>query len=108
MMAKKKTLKDYTSLGSLSAAELILQNLPFVFFLGFLATIYIANAHFAEKRVREIQELQKEVKDLRRQYNSVQSENMFNSRFTELSESVEPYGLKRTKQHPYIIETDDN
>ena len=69
-------------------AELILQNLPFVLFLGFLAIIYIANAHYAEKRVREVFKLQKEVKDLRREYHSLRADIAFNSRRTELARQL--------------------
>lgn len=101
-MAKKKTLRDYTALGSISA-ELVLKNLPFVFFLGFLAVVYIANTHFAEKRMREILELQKEVKDLKREYNSLQSEIMFNSRFSEVVKKVDNLGLQRLNQQPMKI-----
>jgi cell division protein FtsL len=102
MMAKKKSLRGYTALGSIST-ELVLQNLPFVFFLGFLATIYIANAHFAESRIREIQTMQSEVKELKRKYNSLKSEVMFNSRHSALSESVRELGLKRMERKPYKL-----
>ena len=91
-MAKTKKLSGYSALGSTSA-ELVLQNLPFVLFLGFLAIIYIANAHFAEKRVREVFELQKEVKDLRREYHSLRSDIAFNSRRTELARQLKNKGL---------------
>ena len=91
-MAKKRTLRDYTALGSMSA-ELVLQNLPFVLFLGFLAIIYIANAHYAEKRIREVFELQKEVKDLRREYHSIRADIAFNSRRTELARQLKDEGL---------------
>lgn len=81
-------------LGSLSA-QLILKNLPFVLFLGFLTVVYIANAHFAEKQVRQIQSLQKEVKELKRQYNSLKSEIMFQSRLAEVEDEVESMGLEK-------------
>ncbi|MCB0621166.1 MAG: hypothetical protein KDC43_20985 [Saprospiraceae bacterium] len=101
-MAKKKNLRDYTAIGSIGA-ELILKNLPFVFFLGFLATIYIANAHYAEKRIREILELQKEVRDLRRQYNSLVSEIAFHSRYSEISKEMKELGLQREGRQPIKI-----
>ncbi|MEM1217393.1 MAG: FtsL-like putative cell division protein [Bacteroidota bacterium] len=101
-MAVRRTLRDYTSIGSMSA-ELVLKNLPFIFFLGFLATIYIANAHYAERTMRNILSLQKEVRDLQREYNSLQAEIMFNSRYSEVEKSVAELGLKRIGRQPKKI-----
>jgi Bacteriodetes cell division protein (FtsL-like) len=55
-----RPLKDYVHVGSL-ISEWIFGNLPFVFFLFFLGLIYIANANFADKQVRKIQALEKEI-----------------------------------------------
>ena len=60
-MAKTKSFKEYTELGNISA-ELVFKNLPFVLFLSFIAMVYIANAHYSEKKVRQIQQLQSELK----------------------------------------------
>jgi cell division protein FtsL len=94
-MAKKKTIGDYFAVGSMSAS-LVIKNLPFVLFLGFLAVVYITNTHYAEKQVRQIQALQKEVKELKRQYNSLKSEIMFKSRLSEIGEEVDALGLRKT------------
>lgn len=88
-------------------AQLILKNLPFVLFLGFLTVIYIANAHFAEKQVRQIQTLQKEVKELKRQYNSLKSEIMFESRLAEVQDEVKALGLKKKAGSVKRIIVDD-
>lgn len=94
MAGKKVSIGNYFAFGSMSAS-LILKNLPFVLFLGFLTVVYIANAHLAEKQVRQIQSLQKEVKELKRQYNSLKSEIMFESRLAEVEDEVEGLGLKK-------------
>ena len=92
-MAKQKlSIGNYFAFGSMSAS-LVLKNLPFVGFLVFLTVIYIANAHLAEKQVRQIQTVQKEVKELKRQYNSLKSEIMFESRLAEVEEEVQGLGL---------------
>ena len=93
---KKKSLKDYTALGNISAA-LVLKNLPYVLFVGFLAIVYIANAHYSEKKVREIQHLQAEIKELRWHYMSLKSELMYNSKRSEIAKRVAPLGLKPMK-----------
>lgn len=75
-------------------SRLVLNNLAFVFFLGFLATVYIANAHLAERNVREIQVLQKELKEMRWYYMSLQSENMYNAMRSEVAKRVHDQGLR--------------
>ena len=39
--------------------------IPYVLFLAGIALFYIGNSHFAEKNVRKIDALEKEVEDLR-------------------------------------------
>jgi hypothetical protein len=92
-MTKKNSLKGYLAIGSLSA-NLVLKNLPFVIFLAFLTVVYIANAHFSERTVREIQGLQKDIKELRWKYMAITSENMYNSMRTEVEKKVSSSGLK--------------
>lgn len=101
-MAKKRSIKDYTALGSLSA-ELVLKNFPFVCFLGFLAMIYIANAHYSEKKVRQIQKTQAELKQLRWKYMSLQSEFTYQTKRSEVIKAVKDIGLKPNKKKPNKI-----
>lgn len=105
MAQQKKSLGSYLEIGSIGAS-LVLKNLPFVLFLSFLTVIYIANAHYAEKQVRQIQTLQNEVKELKRQYNSLKSETMFKSRLAEVGEDVESLGLRKTtgRVHRIVVE----
>lgn len=76
-------------------------------FLCFLTIIYIANAHYTEKQIRQIQTLQKDVKELKRQYNSLKSEIMFKSRLAEVGEDVELLGLRKTAGRVKRIITED-
>ncbi len=100
-MAKGK-YSQYMEVGNFSA-EIILKNLPFVLFLGFLATIYIANAHYSEKKIREIQKLQNDLKELRWHYMSLKSEAMYKSKRSEVAKTVEEAKLKQSKQKPKKI-----
>jgi hypothetical protein len=64
--------------------NLVFDNFKFLLFMGGLGLVYIANAHFAEKRVRRIQSLQKEIKELKWEYTSVKSETMYKSMQSQL------------------------
>lgn len=104
-MAKNKGAGNFFDLKFLSS-DIILNNLIFVLFLGFLATIYIANAHYAEGNVRQIQILQKEVKNLRWHFMSLQAENMYNSKHSEMKESVKELELYPLSERPKRIVVD--
>lgn len=75
----------------------VLKNLPFVYFSGILALFYIANAHSAEKKVRNIHRLREEVKELRWQYMSFKSEFLFSSSPTQLANDVKELDLGFSK-----------
>ncbi|MCK4361198.1 MAG: hypothetical protein KAV70_05595 [Bacteroidales bacterium] len=81
--------------------------LPFLFFLTFLATFYIANTYLAEKTIREIAKVKKEVKEFRYEYITTKSELMFYSKQTQVAKSLESTGIKESTKPPQkiIIET---
>lgn len=72
-------------------------------FCGFLALLYIANAHTVEKRIRKISRLETEMKDLRAEYISLKSELMYLSKQSEVAKRVEVAGLKELRSAPKKI-----
>ena len=101
-MAGRKGLGQYFELSFLTS-DLILKNILFALFLGFLGMIYIANAHYAERNVREIQELRRELKEIRWYYMTLQAENMYNSRRSEMAKNVKELGLEPSRDKPKKI-----
>ncbi len=83
--------------------DLVFGNFSYLLFIGFLGVVYIANAHFAEKNVRRIQQLQKEIKELKWEYTSIKSETMYKSMQSQIDESLEPVGLDLANKGPKII-----
>lgn len=75
-------------------AAFIMKNLGFFAFLGFVATLYIASVHYANGNVLRIQVLQKEIKEMRWYYMSLQSENMVKSMQSEVANRVLDDGLR--------------
>jgi len=86
-----------------AGSYVIIKNIPFVFFLGFLGVIYIANAHMAERKVRQIQVVQKELKQNRWKYMSIKSQLMHESRQEVVANKVKPLGLYELKNKPKKI-----
>lgn len=78
-------------------------NVPFFLFLALLAVIYIANGHWADKTLRDINSTSKELKELQYEYKTLKSEMMFRSRETEMIKAAEPLGLKISNEPPAHI-----
>ena len=93
MAKKKKKWTDYLAWGQMSS-EWIIKNFPFVLFIVFLVFTYIANAHYSEKKIRDIQRLQKEVKELRWEYRSIKASLGYKSKQSEVLKAVKHMGLK--------------
>lgn len=104
--SKNKSVGSYLAIGSKSAS-VVLKNLPYVLFLGFLTVVYIANAHFAEKQVRKIQVLQEDVRELKRQYNALKSGITFNSRLRNVGGEVNRLGLRKIPGRVKRIKLED-
>ncbi len=92
-----RPLKDYTQVGTIMS-DWLFGNVPFVFFLFFLCLIYIANSNYADKQVRQIQVLEKDIKDLKWRYNSAKAEVMLSTKQSEIEKRVEPFGLRASNQ----------
>jgi hypothetical protein len=79
--------------GSMLTRKSFTGQLPFVFFLAFMAMMYITNRYNAEKLRHRISETKNELNDLRAQSIFISAELMKLSRQTEVAEEVKKYGL---------------
>ncbi len=102
MARKRNGFLDFALLGTPMANE-ILKNLPYLLFLGFLGTIYIANIHYAENTMREINVLKDDISDMRAQYMAAKAELMYNSKQSEVLERVSDIGLSDSGKIPKKI-----
>lgn len=98
----KDFLKSLFSIKGLSAARAVAA-VPFIGYLALLAIIYIANRHFAEDSVREIDTLSKEVKYLSWEYKSLKADLMLKSTLSEVAKKVDTLGLKELVEPPKKI-----
>ena len=83
---------------------LVTKNLPFVAFLVLLTLIYISNRHLAERTVRQIDRLGKEVKELSWDYKSLSAELMKLTTQTEIAKRADTLGLKERTEPPIKLE----
>ena len=92
--------------GTFLTSEKTLRHLPFISFLALAAIFYIANGYYADDKIREVNKLNNQLKELRSEYISTKSELMFTSKQSEVAKAVEPMGLKEPVVPPVKIETD--
>ncbi|RXF71210.1 FtsL-like putative cell division protein [Arcticibacter tournemirensis] len=77
--------------------------MPFIIFIAFLGMVYIGNRHFAEKNIREIDKLNKEVKELSWDFKSLKADLMLKSTQTEVAKRVDTFGLMEPVEPPKKI-----
>jgi len=82
--------------------------MPFLIFLSLLTMLYIANSHMAVKNIRDIDKLNKEVKELSWEYKSLKADLMFKSKLTEVAKKVDTLGIKELTEPPKKIIVSSN
>jgi hypothetical protein len=92
--------------GTFLTNEKTLKHLPFILFLALIAIFYIANGYYADDKIREVNKISNQLKELRSEYISTKSELMFASKQSEVAKSAEQLGLKEPVVPPLKIEVD--
>jgi hypothetical protein len=72
------------------------KHLPFLVFIAFLAFVYIANNYYAENKVRDINKLRKELKELRYEYITSKSKLMNLSKQSQIADRLSDKGVKES------------
>lgn len=83
--------------------EWIFINLPFVCYLAILGCAYIYNAHNVERKLRHIDRLNKEVKDVRWRALDLKQSVMYGSTQSQIMEGMRSDELKPIEKVPYVI-----
>lgn len=101
--------RDYTKLSSLNPKKLfsyatISKNLRFILFISGLAMFYIWNTHSAERNIREMNVLNRELKELNSKHVTTQAELDNRSLESRVIDMVQPLGLKVSNELPKRLE----
>lgn len=83
--------------------ENITKYLPFVLFLSGILLVYIFLTHRTEKKIRKIEKLNREVKELYSEYITLQTEILNGSRSSNLEQKMLIKGIKPATSPPIII-----
>jgi hypothetical protein len=108
---KKKSgvVKSLTTVfsGTFLTNENTLKHIPFILFLTVIAIFYIANGYWADDKIRQVNKITTQLKELRSEYISTKSDLMFISKQSEVAKSVEKMGLKEPIAPPMKIAVND-
>ncbi|MEM6359213.1 MAG: FtsL-like putative cell division protein [Bacteroidota bacterium] len=80
-----------------------LKYLPYVLFVTAVGIFYIGNSHYAEKNIRKIDAMKKEIEDLRADYTTLKADYMYASKQSEVAKKVEKLGIKESLRPPEKI-----
>ncbi len=86
----------------------IVRNVPFFLFLSLLAIIYIYNGHNADKTVRNINKVSKQLKELQYEFKTLKGEVIFRSKQSEIAKTMVPFGLKELMTPPVKLVDSSN
>jgi hypothetical protein len=114
LIVEEKPVKEisdnylFKQLSNKFTAEAASRALPFLLFIALLGMIYIANRNFAEKNIRDIDKVSKEVNELSWQYKSVKARLAFKSTLTEVIKKVDTLGLKQPVAPPQVLTAEED
>ena len=97
-------LNSCSSQKSNKSYEIISNNYVFkIFYVLFFILIYIGNQHFVEKKIREINTMEKEVEELWSFFITIKNNYMFSKKESEVLKRVKKLGLESSKVPPEKI-----
>lgn len=102
-MASARKFVKFLNVFGIFSKESLVNVMPYIFFLTVIALVYIANSYHAERTIRNIDSVSKELKTLRTEYITGKSELMFVSKQTEVARLVSEQGIKESVEAPLKI-----
>jgi len=96
--------------GDFLAYNWVRRQIDFVFFLAALALVYIADSYYAGAMSRQIDNLNRELKELHYEYISTKSELMQQTKQSTIANKLSKSGLKESVEpvHKIIIKGEDS
>ncbi len=83
--------------------EWLIKQIPFALFVIALLLIHIYNVHSTERIIRQTDNLNKEIKELRSEYITILSNLMSESKQSTVAEKLDTFGIKELTTPPIKI-----
>jgi len=92
--------------GTFLSNDSVVKHVPFILFLSVIAILYIANGYWADDKVRQVNKITSQLKELRSEFISTKSDLMFVSKQSEVAKAAEKIGIKEPITPPMKIVVD--
>jgi len=107
-MSKKKNTKSAISVKDILKGKFLvddssMSNWRFLMFMAFLGIVIISSAHWVDRKVVLINEIEEEVSSLKSQYTDAHRTLMGMQLETEIIKHSSNVGIKLTENQPYVI-----
>lgn len=83
--------------------HLLEQNLAFALFLSAIGFVYIWNAHFAERQAREVEEMRRDLKELKSEYMTLSAKQSRLQKQTQILKKADALKLEPLEKPPYKL-----
>jgi hypothetical protein len=81
----------------------IVNSMPFILFLAFIAIMYIANSYYAEGIIRDIEKTKLDLRERRAEYISIMSRLMYQRNQSEIAKALASFEIKESTEPPSKI-----
>jgi hypothetical protein len=98
-----KMIENRLKIDKLFEDGIPVQYVPRALFLTVLLIFYIGNTHYAERTVRRIDKLKRELENMRAEYTTLKYKAMYASKASEVAKKVAPMGLEESLTPPTKI-----
>ena len=92
--------------GTFLTRERFMRALPFILMLMLLGIVYITNIFQVERKKRQIDKLEEELRELRYEYISTRSKLMYESKPSEVALKLKETGIRESMVPPLKIKTE--
>jgi hypothetical protein len=86
--------------GEFLQRDYFLRNLPYFLFVAVILAVYIANAYYAENKIREITQTEEQIKELHAEFISLQAELTEKRKEYQVSKTLIPTGMQISDSIP--------
>ena len=82
---------------------------PYILYFTIVGMFYIGNSHYADRMIRRMDQLEREVEDLRANYTTLKASYMYESKQSQVAKRARKLGLEESATPPYkiIMPTDE-
>lgn len=101
-------MKNKQNITSRQVFDWLNRHVAYVLFLFVLSFLTIMNAHVAEKKIRKITHLKKEVKELNWKYLTLKSEWMNDASLSSLENRLDENAIGKEGSKPLILKSQGN